>query len=252
MKKYIILLVLSLTMTLSGAMAQGSHRHNPSLVDTSAITAVSDSSVLEAVSDTTDTASVATASPDSDYEWSDDTALEALRKALGPAAGAIAIVVTIFCFLLVIVMLVLPIILLILLFRWLKKEHERGVEEQMRYAAMRQQAAEMKLKQSQSAGAASQTAGNAGEDTAQGAQAQPENGQRPYVNSETYSRYSDEWLWRRGIRNLAIGLGIALLFLCMGAKAITGVGLLIACYGGGQMVMARTSANKKNDIDSWF
>lgn len=57
---------------------------------------------------------------------------------------------------------------------------------------------------------------------------------------------SSDMLWRRGIRNASIGLGIVALALCMWSDFIGGVGLVILFYGLGQAVIARTT-DRKND-----
>lgn len=58
---------------------------------------------------------------------------------------------------------------------------------------------------------------------------------------------ADEILWRKGINNVAVGLGLALMFWMFDTEMLVGIGLLILCYGLGQMYMARSSANKKNN-----
>ena len=60
---------------------------------------------------------------------------------------------------------------------------------------------------------------------------------------------TDEYLWKRGIRNTAIGLGLALMFGIWGAVVLSGVGVLVTCYGAGQMVMAYTSPKNKRNSD---
>lgn len=60
---------------------------------------------------------------------------------------------------------------------------------------------------------------------------------------------SSDMLWRRGIRNASIGLGIVALALCMWSDFIGGVGLVILFYGLGQAVIARTTNRKKDDKD---
>lgn len=51
----------------------------------------------------------------------------------------------------------------------------------------------------------------------------------------------DEHTWRMGIRNTAIGIGLALMFMCWRTGPLVGVGFLMMCYGVGQMVIARTT-----------
>ena len=53
------------------------------------------------------------------------------------------------------------------------------------------------------------------------------------------SRKSPEYMWRRGVRNVSIGLGLMLFFWFLGAESLIGVGGLIAILGGGQMFMVR-------------
>ena len=58
-----------------------------------------------------------------------------------------------------------------------------------------------------------------------------------------------EHVWRKGIRNVSIGLGLACLFAFMEWGWAIGIALFVAIYGGGQMVIARTSAAKKRRGD---
>lgn len=67
---------------------------------------------------------------------------------------------------------------------------------------------------------------------------------------------SPQYMWRRGVRNLSIGIGLMLFFGCMQADPLVGVGALIACMGGGQMFMARYNFNfnfkRRNDFQGGF
>ena len=47
--------------------------------------------------------------------------------------------------------------------------------------------------------------------------------------------------WRRGLKNIFLGLGIAVLCYCLGAYRLAGIGWLVAIYGAGLAVIARTS-----------
>lgn len=59
-----------------------------------------------------------------------------------------------------------------------------------------------------------------------------------------------ELVWRKGIRNVSTGLGLACLFAFMEWGWAIGIALFVAIYGGGQMVIARTSAAKKQKGDA--
>ena len=62
-------------------------------------------------------------------------------------------------------------------------------------------------------------------------------------------KQSDEYLRRRGIRNIWIGIGMAIMFGIWDADMLTGVGFLVLCYGIGQVIIARSS-KKKNDVEN--
>ena len=52
---------------------------------------------------------------------------------------------------------------------------------------------------------------------------------------------TDYELWRRGLKHIFFGLGIAVLCYCLGAYQLAGIGWLAAIYGVGLAVIARTS-----------
>ncbi len=54
-------------------------------------------------------------------------------------------------------------------------------------------------------------------------------------------KMSDEYLWKRGIRNAAIGIGLMVMFWIWHSNTLVGIGALVLCLGIGQMVMSRTS-----------
>ena len=238
-----------------------------------------------------DYAAVDTAAVDSVYD--DETDYESTNpvreflRTLGIVgiSGGAAIALMSFIILIILLIVALPIILFIFLLRWLMQQHNKDMDQQMRYVAMREQMTQQQPQaqpqpQPQPADAAQPAEGQPAEGTSQTAEsaaagpevaqfsqsareqaaqsgsgaAQPQYGPMPGrgFNAANFNRYSDEWLWRRGIRNLAIGAGLGLLFICMGAKPLAGIGLLIGCYGAGQMIMARSSVNKKNNQQNWF
>ena len=59
------------------------------------------------------------------------------------------------------------------------------------------------------------------------------------------NKKSPDYLWRRGVRNVSIGAGLALFFWFLGADPLVGIGLLVACLGVGQMYMVRYNYNSK-------
>lgn len=70
------------------------------------------------------------------------------------------------------------------------------------------------------------------------------------------SRKSPEYMWRRGVRNVSIGLGLMFFFWFLGAEPLVGIGALIAIMGAGQMFMVRYNynsnfgRNRKKDYDN--
>lgn len=59
------------------------------------------------------------------------------------------------------------------------------------------------------------------------------------------NRKSRSYMWRRGVRNLSLGVGLVLFFWCLGAEPFVGIGGLVACMGAGQMFMARNRYDAK-------
>lgn len=63
-------------------------------------------------------------------------------------------------------------------------------------------------------------------------------------------KQSDEYLRRRGIRNIWIGIGMMIMFGIWDADMLTGVGALVLCYGIGQVFIARSSQKKKDNNEN--
>ena len=57
---------------------------------------------------------------------------------------------------------------------------------------------------------------------------------------------SSEVLWRKGVKNFFIGLGLIAVFLSFDWDVFVGIGALVALYGAGQAVIAYTT-RKKDD-----
>lgn len=66
---------------------------------------------------------------------------------------------------------------------------------------------------------------------------------RPIAKSSSTTVYgsTDQELWNKGVKNVALGLGLIMLFGFWDAYALCGIGALIMCLGIGKMVIARTS-----------
>jgi len=54
---------------------------------------------------------------------------------------------------------------------------------------------------------------------------------------------SDEYLWRKGIKNVFLGLGLTAFFWIFGMEPLHAIGLLMLFYGLGQMAISYASAN---------
>ena len=59
------------------------------------------------------------------------------------------------------------------------------------------------------------------------------------------SRKSPDYMWRRGVRNVSMGVGFVLFFWFLGAEPLMGIGGLMACLGLGQMFMVRYNYNSR-------
>lgn len=63
-------------------------------------------------------------------------------------------------------------------------------------------------------------------------------------------KQSYEYLWTRGIKNAALGIGLVCLFWILGAEELIGIGLLVFFLGVGKMVIAKTTRRKsKTRVD---
>ena len=53
--------------------------------------------------------------------------------------------------------------------------------------------------------------------------------------------------WQRGVKNIFIGVGIAVLFYCFGFESLAGIGWLVAICGVGQAVIGKASQRRNNN-----
>ena len=58
---------------------------------------------------------------------------------------------------------------------------------------------------------------------------------------------TDDEMWRRGLKNVFLGLGVAVLCYCLKADSLAGIGWLILICGAGQAVISKTSSRKKTN-----
>ena len=61
------------------------------------------------------------------------------------------------------------------------------------------------------------------------------------------SRQSDDYMWRKGVKNASIGFGLMVIFFFWDIRFFAGIGGFVLCYGIGQMLISRTSKGKGNN-----
>lgn len=116
------------------------------------------------------------------------------------------VLLTIFVMVLIFLFLAMPFILLIVIVRYLVRRHNDRVR-----------LAEMAMKQ-----------GRPFDEIKMGMNLKPRS-----------------YMWRRGVRNLSLGVGLVFFFWCLGAEPLVGIGGLVACMGAGQMFIARNRYDAK-------
>lgn len=58
------------------------------------------------------------------------------------------------------------------------------------------------------------------------------------------------YMWRKGVKNLSVGIGLMMFFYFLGAEPLVGIGALVACMGAGKMFMARSNYGMKRRDDA--
>ncbi len=210
MKKYLItILLIGALFTMNTAMAQ-KHRHNPKVVNT---TSVPDTMGIEAYSDTTstDTAGVTSYPANYDDDWDDEDVFvdHFSFKDLRDLLG-IGVgggLIAGLAIFLVMLFLLAPFLIIILIIYLIFRNRRQ-----------RYQLAEKAM----------------------------ESGQQIPEELVRTEQQSDEYLWKKGIKNIFLGIGIAVLCYSLGADPLSGIGWLVSFYGIGQAVIAKTSINKFN------
>ncbi len=218
MKHLLGLVALFCVITLSPVMAQGKHRHHAAIEQKADAQDDKDENV--AYSDTTSTAFGNAADTDVADDDADDSAGYTYTLSSNPlnmdhfdnplaffvalfGAGFGGIMLALLILLVILLVFLSPLIVVYLIYRLLKSLHNDKVRLTEKAIASG----------------------------------------RPIAKSSSTTVYgsTDQELWNKGVKNVALGLGLIMLFGFWGAYALCGIGALIMCLGIGKMVIARTS-----------
>lgn len=218
MKHLLGLVALFCVITLSPVMAQGKHRHHAAIEQKADAQVDKDENV--AYSDTTSTAFGNAADTDVADDDADDSAGYTYTMSSNPlnmdhfdnplaffvalfGAGFGGIMLALLILLVILLVFLSPLIVVYLIYRLLKSLHNDKVRLTEKAIASG----------------------------------------RPIAKSSSTTVYgsTDQELWNKGVKNVALGLGLIMLFGFWGAYALCGIGALIMCLGIGKMVIARTS-----------
>lgn len=204
------------------AVAQPKHRHHAvadtaAVVNNDAATAADKANADEAIEAFSDTTSVAVGNStvprvyvDDDFDFVSDDFEDMPDWLLKLLGGSIGIFAFLTIFFGILIVLV-PFILAILVMRYLVRRHNDRVA--LASKAM-------------------------------------ETGQPLPEELMPVDKQSDDYLRRRGIRNIWIGIGMMVMFGIWDADMLTGVGALVLCYGIGQVFIARSSQKKKDNNEN--
>lgn len=214
MKKILLSLVAVMLLGSTVPMEAQRHRHTPR---TTVVDDTKDDNGIEAYSDTSSTAQpldTAAYSTTADADNVNDSNRFDPSRFSDPfswfaflgTSGFVGIVITILLIGVVLLFLFMPLIIVLLIIRYLVRRHNDRVR-----------LAEKAMEQGQPIG----------------------EGDMPL------NKKSPDYLWRRGVRNVSIGAGLALFLWFLGADSLVGIGLLVACLGVGQMFMVRYNYNSK-------
>lgn len=205
------------------------HRHHPvAAVSTAAKADSADMDGIDAFSDTTavDTASYDTSSSTYSYTSDDDfddmfdmSPFKLWSKAIGFGVGGIilAIIVLLFVFLL----LLSPFILIALVVRWLVKR-----DNAKRGAGFTATAGD-------GTGSMPDVDSMADTGSAESSSA-PFSAPLPNQQNAVSNGY-----WIKGVKNTSVGVGLFLMGIVLTSNVFIGIGLLVCCYGLGQIFISR-------------
>ncbi len=222
MKQYLLACLMLLAIGINGATAQGHHRHHQPVTGvTTSVDSLNQG--VEAYSDTTSVASAPAdsmaedsgynAAADDDAYWDDaysDLVVEEIPSWLRNLGGSVgATAIVIVVIFTVLFFILLPVIIVIMVLRHIIKRHNDKV-------ALAEKAVE--------------------------------NGQPIPEELLRVDKQSSEYLWKTGIRHVAIGVGLMVMFGIWGSETLIGIGGLIVCLGIGQLVMAKTSVKNHDEL----
>lgn len=191
------------------SIADVTPKHRNHLNDTAAVTSAAAGQAVEAYSDTT-SAFGSTIVTDSDYDFMDDMDMDDFEdsfaeRALEKVFSKGSIVISVFFLFVVLLVLFFPVIIVVLVLRYLISRHNARV-------SLAEKAMEQGLPLP--------------------AGVRPEN------------KRSNEYLWKQGITNTSVGVGLMVMFLIWESTLLMGVGALVACYGVGQLVIVKTTGGR--------
>ncbi|MCR5131402.1 MAG: DUF6249 domain-containing protein [Prevotella sp.] len=223
MKQKLILFALLLTMGTVQLDAQPKHRHHATTTvkaDTTAVAADANATDegIEAFSDTTSIADDAQANYDDESVTTTtvshnpddyDDPISWLESFENVSLGFGGIMVAILVILVLLLFALAPFIILALVLRYMVRRHNDQVT--LAEKAM-------------------------------------ETGQPIPEELMPVDKQSDEFLRSRGIRNIWIGIGLIVMFGFWDSAMLQGVGALVLCYGIGQMLIARSTKKKNQDL----
>lgn len=216
MKQKLLIFVLMMTLGTMVVNAQPKHRHHAVAAQAAVAADTTAKDEIEAFSDTTSVAEENSTVPrvyvDDDFDFVSDDFEDIPDWLVNFLGGSLGVVGGIFLILMLIIAVFLalaPFIAIVLIMRYLIRRHN---------------------------------------DRVMLAQKAMETGQPIPEELVSTDKRSDEYLRRRGIRNIWIGIGMGMMFGIWGADMLTGVGVLVLCYGIGQVMIARSS-RKKNELD---
>lgn len=215
-----LLLVLVMFSALNAAAADTAPRHRHQHVDAALVQPADSANSVEAYSDTTT------------YETYDDEPEEAVStpaRSVSPSdysdpfsfynalwtVGVGGVIIAILLTLLFLVLILAPVAIVVVLIRYLFKSHNDRM-------MLREKAMERGYARGETAGAAGANASG-----------------QPEYSPADYEKMRDDYMLKRGIQNVAVGMGLVIMFGCWGAEFLVGIGFLVVCLGVGQIVISR-------------